>query len=114
MGRPFPYLPQQPGYNRRLRALATTVGQVAQLLAWDTTIWSDDVWAADSTPVECGRSQEIAGRSEPAGWAQYDTAPVIPLVLGLRLHLVTYTACRSPARWSAYGFNLRDRHPDVL
>ena len=51
----FPYLPQQPGYNKRLRALAGTVGWLIGMLARDTSLCSDDVWLADSTPVECGR-----------------------------------------------------------
>ena len=51
----FPYLPQQPGYNKRLRALAGTVGWLIGMLARDTSLYSDDVWLADSTPVECGR-----------------------------------------------------------
>jgi hypothetical protein len=28
-----------------------------------TTLWSDDVWAVDSTPVECGRSRDAARSS---------------------------------------------------
>jgi hypothetical protein len=51
----FPYLPQQPGCNKRLRALAGTVGWLIGMLARDTSLYSDDVWLADSTPVECGR-----------------------------------------------------------
>ena len=34
------------------------------------TLWTDDVWIVDSTPVECGRSRETAKRSALAGWAQ--------------------------------------------
>jgi len=59
----FPYLPQQPGYNKRLRKLAGTISALIRLLGADTTMWSDDVWVADSTPVECGRSRETARRS---------------------------------------------------
>ena len=28
-----------------------------RVLAADTTVWTDDVWIVDSTPVECGRSR---------------------------------------------------------
>jgi hypothetical protein len=37
------------------------------MLATDTTWWTDDVWVADSTPVEGGRSRETTKRSELAG-----------------------------------------------
>jgi hypothetical protein len=67
----FPYLPQQPGYNNRLRALAGTVGWLIGMLARDTSLCSDDVWLADSTPVECGRSRETSKRSALAGFAEY-------------------------------------------
>ncbi|MGH3408388.1 MAG: IS982 family transposase [Streptosporangiaceae bacterium] len=85
----FPYLPQQPSYNKRLRKLGGTISQLIRLLAGDTTIWSDDVWVADSTPVECGRSRETARRSDLAGWAQYGyCASHSRWFWGLRLHLV--------------------------
>ena len=86
----FPRLPQQPGYNKRLRALAATMGWLTAVLARDTSLWSDDVWVADSTPVECGRSRETARRSELAGWAQYGyCASHSRYFWGLRLHLLT-------------------------
>ena len=34
-------------------------------------MFDDDVWIADSTPVECGRARETAQRSELAGFAEY-------------------------------------------
>src|SRR5262245_63854659 len=46
----FPYLPGQPGYNKRLRKLATTMYWLIRMLAMDTTRWADDVWVVDSTP----------------------------------------------------------------
>ena len=33
-------------------------------LACDTSLWTDDVWVIDSTPVECGRSRDTARRSD--------------------------------------------------
>lgn len=85
----FPYLPQQPGYNKRLRALADTIGWLVGVLARDTSIWSDDVWVVDSTPVECGRSRETAKRSDLAGWAEYGyCASHSRYFWGLRLHLL--------------------------
>lgn len=63
----FPYLPQQPGYNKRLRKAVELLRRITRLLAMDTSVWSDDVWIVDSTPVECGPSRETAKRSELAG-----------------------------------------------
>ena len=56
----FPYLPKQPGYNKRLRRLAATLNWLLGALARDTSVWTDDVWVVDSTPVECARSRETA------------------------------------------------------
>ena len=85
----FPYLPGQPGYNKRLRKLAGTIRWLTGVLARDTSLWTDDVWVVDSTPVECGRSKETARRSELAGWAQYGyCASHSRWFWGLRLHLV--------------------------
>jgi hypothetical protein len=85
----FPYLPKQPGYNKRLRRAANLLRRVIGLLAADTSWWTDDVWVADSTPVECGRSRETAKRSELAGWAAYGyCASHSRWFWGLRLHLV--------------------------
>ncbi len=89
LGHLFPYLPKQPGYNKRLRAAAALLQWVIRALASDTTFWTDDVWVADSTPVECGRSRETAKRSELAGWAEYGyCASHSRYFWGLRLHLV--------------------------
>ena len=85
----FPYLPQQPGYNKRLRNCAGPVQRVIRALAADTSLWTDDVWVVDSTPVECGRSRETAKRSELAGWAEYGYCPSHSRYFwGLRLHLL--------------------------
>jgi hypothetical protein len=85
----FPYLPKQPGYNKRLRRLGTTIGWLVGVLARDTTLWTDNVWVADSTPVECARSRETVKRSELAGWAEYGyCASHSRYFWGLRLHLL--------------------------
>jgi hypothetical protein len=46
----FPHVPQQPGHHKSLRALAATMTWLIAELARDTSVWSDDVWIADSTP----------------------------------------------------------------
>jgi hypothetical protein len=85
----FPYLPGQSGYNKRLRRTTELLGHLIRTVARDTTLWSDDVWVVDSTPVECGRSRETAKRSALAGWAQYGyCASHSRYFWGLRLHLV--------------------------
>jgi Transposase DDE domain len=85
----FPYLPQQPGYNKRLRNAAPLIRCCIRVLAADTTVWTDDVWVADSTPVECGRSRETVRRSDLAGWAEYGyCASHSRYFWGLRLHLL--------------------------
>lgn len=85
----FPYLPKQSGYNKRLRKLVGTVNWLIRQLAQDTSLWSDDVWVVDSTPVECARSRDVVRGSDLAGWAQYGyCASHSRYFWGLRLHLI--------------------------
>jgi hypothetical protein len=39
IGHLFPYLPKQPGYNKRLRALLTQLTHCIAVLAADTDLW---------------------------------------------------------------------------
>lgn len=85
----FTYLPQQSGYNRRLRKLAGLMNWLIRALAARSRVGSDDVWLADSTPVECGRSRETVKRSDLAGFAEYGyCASHSRFFWGLRLHLL--------------------------
>lgn len=85
----FPYLPQRPAYNKRLRHAAATMQHVIGVIARDCPSWHDDLWLADSTPVECGRSRETVKRSEMAGYASYGyCASHSRYFWGLRLHLI--------------------------
>ena len=85
----FPYVPGQSGYGKRLRAASSLLTTMIRILARDTSLWSDDVWLVDSTPVGCGCSRETAQRSDLAGWAQYGyCASHSRYFWGLRLHLV--------------------------
>jgi Transposase DDE domain len=89
MGHLFPYLPQQSGYNKRLRAARGLIGHCSRALAAGTSLWADDVWVVDSTPVECARSRETVKRSDLAGWAEYGyCASHSRWFWGLRLHLL--------------------------
>jgi hypothetical protein len=79
----------QSGYNKRLRKAFFLFIRVIRMLAMDTSLWSDDVWVVDSTPVQCGCSRETVTRSDAAGWAEYGyCASHSRYFWGLRLHLV--------------------------
>jgi hypothetical protein len=71
LGHLFLYLPQQSGYNKRLRALAPTIARVITQLAVTSSSFCDGLRLLDSTPVPCGQSRETARRSELAGSASY-------------------------------------------
>jgi Transposase DDE domain len=112
----FPRLPQQPGYNKRLRKLAAVMAWLVRMLATQTTIADDNVWVVDSTPVECGRSRETVHRSELAGWAEYGyCASHTRYFWGLRLHLVC-TLHGLPVGWALTGAKADERHAlhDIL
>jgi hypothetical protein len=85
----FPRRIGQSGYNKRLRKAFILFIRVIRMLAMDTSLWSDDVWVVDSTPVQCGCSRETVKRSDVAGWAEYGyCASHSRYFWGLRLHLV--------------------------
>jgi hypothetical protein len=66
-----------------------TLNWLAGALARDTSVWTDDVWVVDSTPVECARSRDTVRRSQLAGWAEYGyCASHSRYFWGLRLHLL--------------------------
>ncbi|MGH3498428.1 MAG: IS982 family transposase [Nocardioidaceae bacterium] len=106
----FPFLPRQPGYNKRLRKSSATIGWLIGALARETSVWSDDVWLADSTPVECGRSRETARRSDLAGFAEYGyCASHSRYFWGLRLHLLC-TVHGLPVGFALTGAKADERH----
>jgi hypothetical protein len=71
LGHLFRYLPQQSGYNKRLRALGPTIARVISHLVVSSPSFCDGLRLLDSTPVPCGQSRETARRSELAGYAAY-------------------------------------------
>ena len=112
----FPQLPQQSGYNKRLRKLAATMAWLVRVLGAQTNIAADDVWVVDSTPVECARSRETVQRSDLAGWAEYGyCASHSRFFWGLRLHLVC-TLHGLPIGWALTGAKADERHAlhDIL
>ena len=81
-----------------------------QVLAAETSRWSDDVWVIDSTPVERGRSRETARRSDLAGWAEYGyCASHSRFFWGLRLHLVPATLSGLPVAFALTGAKADER-----
>ncbi|MEU3518298.1 IS982 family transposase [Streptomyces sp. NPDC006654] len=96
----FPYLPQQSGYNKRLRAALPLVKRMIRELAMDSDFWTDTVWITDSTPVPCGMSRPNVQRSNLAGWAGYGyCASYSRFFWGLRLYLVC-TPTGMPILWA--------------
>jgi hypothetical protein len=74
----FPYLPQQPGYNKRLRRPAALIRHCIRVLAASTTLWTDDVWVVDSTRSNAaGPGTPPGARTWPDGQST-GTAPPIP------------------------------------
>ena len=71
LGHLFPYLPKQPGYNKRLRKLVPEIGRTISYLAFVSPSFGDGLRLLDSTPVPCGQSRETTRRSEFAGYASY-------------------------------------------
>jgi hypothetical protein len=85
----FPYMPQQSGYNKRLRAALGLVKRIIRMLARSSDFWLDNCWIVDSTPVPCGMSRPTVKRSELAGWAGYGyCASHSRFYWGLKLYLV--------------------------
>jgi hypothetical protein len=71
LGHLFPYIPKQPGYNKRVRALAPKIVRVLGYLARISPSWCDNLRLIDATPVPCGQSRETVKRSQFAGHAAY-------------------------------------------
>lgn len=71
LGHLFPYLPKQPGYNKRLRGLVPEIQRTINYLAFCSPGFCDELRLLDSTPVPCAASRETVRRSEFAGIAGY-------------------------------------------
>jgi hypothetical protein len=71
LGHLFAYLPKQPGYNKRMRALAPQIVRLLNAIAFCSPSWCDNIRLLDSTPVPCGQSRETVKRSDFAGHAAY-------------------------------------------
>ncbi len=89
LGHLFPYLPKQPGYNKRLRGLVPEISRTINYLAFVSPSWCDGLRLLDSTPVPCGASRQTVRRSEFAGYASYGYCRSHSRYFwGFRLHLL--------------------------
>lgn len=85
----FPYLPEQSGYGKRVRALGGLLAAVSTELARDTASWHDELRPLDSTPLPCAASRETVKRSDLAGHAGYGyCASHSRFFWGFRLYLI--------------------------
>jgi hypothetical protein len=75
LGHLFPYRPNQPGYNKRVRAVAPLICKAIEYLARSCPSWADDLRLFDATPVPCGASRPTTQRSELAGLANTGYCP---------------------------------------
>ena len=85
----FPYIPKQPGYNKRLRALGPQICRLINCLAYLSPSFCERLLLLDSTPVECARSRQTVERSQLGGHAAYGWCAAHSRPFwGFRLYLV--------------------------
>jgi hypothetical protein len=105
----FPSIPQQPGYNKRLRAAGTLISATITALAKDTPSWHDVLRLVDSTPLPCGMSRETVKRSDLSGHAGYGyCASHSRYFWGFRLYLIS-TPDGMPVIWGLANPKIGER-----
>jgi len=88
----FPYIPEQAGYFKRRRRLASVLDWLLVIFAGQSPGFYDDLLLIDSTPVECGRSRETALRSALSDVCDYGyCASHSRYFWGVRLHAIFAT-----------------------
>lgn len=96
----FPYIPGQSGYNKRLRALAGTIGWLVTALATNHQRLHRRRAPGRLHPIECACSRPTVMRSDLADWAGYGYCALhLRFFWGLRLHLVC-TVHGLPVAWA--------------
>ena len=99
LGHLFPYLPNQPGYNKRLRQARWLLDHVLAHLAGQTPSVHDTFRLLDATPLPCAASRQTVTRSALRGWADYGRCPSHSRwYWGFRLYVLT-TPDGSPVAW---------------
>ncbi len=87
LGHLFPYLPKQPGYNKRMRTLAPQIVRLLNTIARLSPSWCDNLRLLDSTPVPVWRLAR--DRAPLAGYAAYGyCASHSRFFWGFRLYLL--------------------------
>ena len=71
----FPYLPSQPRYNERCRALVPKLVLLWKVISSETLGAGDELRLLDTTPVPCGQSIQTTRTSELAPWAGFGYCP---------------------------------------
>lgn len=105
----FPAMPQQSGYNKRIRAAGSLISAVITALAKDTASWHEILRLLDSTPVPCGTSRETVKRSDLVGHAGYGyCASHSRFFWGFRLYLVC-TPDGMPVIWGLANPKIGER-----
>jgi hypothetical protein len=109
LGHLFPYLPNQPGYNKRLRQARWLLDRVLAHLAGQTPGVHDPLRLLDATPVPCAASRETVKRSALRGQADYGWCPSHSrFYWGFKLYLLT-TPDGSPVAWCLASPKLGER-----
>ncbi|BAC19815.1 putative transposase (plasmid) [Corynebacterium efficiens YS-314] len=105
----FPAMPQQSGYNKRIRAAGPLISAVITALAKDTASWHEILRLLDSTPVPCDTSRETVKRSDLVGHAGYGyCASHSRFFWGFRLYLVC-TPDGMPVIWGLANPKIGER-----
>jgi hypothetical protein len=109
LGHLFPYLPNQPGYNKRLRQARWLLDHVLGHLAGRTPSHDDRLRLLDATPVPCAASRETVKRSALGGWADYGWCPSHSRwYWGFKLYLLC-SPDGSPVAWCLASPKLGER-----
>jgi hypothetical protein len=108
-GMMFPYLPEQDGYNKRMRKAGPLLAKVMRHLATRSPSWWDQLRLIDSTPIPCAASRETVKRSDLAGDAGYGyCASHSRFFWGFRLYLLA-TPDGMPVIWGLANPKLGER-----
>jgi hypothetical protein len=109
LGHLFPYLPNQPGDNKRLRQARWLLGEVMAYLADTSPSIDDSLRLLDATPVPCAASRETVKRSALRGLADYGwCASHSRWYWGLKLYALT-TPDGVPVAWCLASPKLGER-----
>jgi hypothetical protein len=109
LGHLFPYLPHQPGYNKRLRQARWLLDHVLAHLADQTPGVQDTIRLLDATAVPCAASRTTVKHSALRGQADYGWCPSHSRwYWGLKLYVLT-TPDGSPVAWCLASPKLGER-----